>query len=46
MTLQAEERQPAVVREVHKQCTSRTHSHKALNLLVILFLDHIDLKNN
>ena len=26
--------------------TSRTHSHKPLNLLVISFLEHIDLKNN
>ena len=26
--------------------TSRTHSHKALNLLAISFMGHIDLKNN
>jgi K+-sensing histidine kinase KdpD len=26
--------------------TSRTHSHKALNLLAISFMEHIDLKNN
>jgi hypothetical protein len=26
--------------------TSRTHSHKPLNLLITLFIGHIDLKNN
>jgi len=26
--------------------TSRTHSHKPLNLLIISFIEHIDLKNN
>ena len=26
--------------------TSRTHSHKPLNLLTISFIEHIDLKNN
>jgi hypothetical protein len=27
-------------------CTSRTHSHKPLNLLLISLMDHIVLKNN
>jgi len=31
---------------VHLYCTSRTHSHKPLNLLIISFIEHIDLKNN
>ena len=26
--------------------TSRTHSHKLLNVLIIFFIEHIDLKNN
>ena len=29
----------------HKR-TSRTHSHKLLNLLIIFSIEHIDLKNN
>jgi hypothetical protein len=28
------------------QRTSRTHSHKPLNLWDIFFMEHIDLKNN
>jgi site-specific recombinase XerD len=44
-----EEKEPNILyKEQYKAllCTSRTHSHKPLNLLIISFIEHIDLKNN
>jgi hypothetical protein len=35
-----------VLRDESLQHTSRTHSHNPLNLLSILFIGHIALKNN
>ena len=42
----AEAQDVLAARGVELDRTSRTHSHKPLNLLFILFSGYIDLKNN